>query len=180
MDTIASHFANALHTGYAIATWWNRLIGENRRSLLLLILHSKGKRLCKAQHQRRSHSRKEQLFRKVCNNQVKGLIRIKVKLVTSISQNTNVEMKAFPIRLQENGQITVPQPVQDNLNLTEGDMLTLLQVGNLVLLTPKQPQVPQLADKITAIMEAEGITLTDLLDGIETEREAIWQEQQNA
>ncbi|MBD1806189.1 AbrB/MazE/SpoVT family DNA-binding domain-containing protein [Microcoleus sp. FACHB-SPT15] len=89
-------------------------------------------------------------------------------------------MKAFPIRLQENGQITVPQPVQDNLNLTEGDMLTLLQVGNLVLLTPKQPQVPQLADKITAIMEAEGITLTDLLDGIETEREAIWQEQQNA
>ncbi|WP_199348430.1 AbrB/MazE/SpoVT family DNA-binding domain-containing protein [Microcoleus sp. FACHB-SPT15] len=100
--------------------------------------------------------------------------------MTSISQNTNVEMKAFPIRLQENGQITVPQPVQDNLNLTEGDMLTLLQVGNLVLLTPKQPQVPQLADKITAIMEAEGITLTDLLDGIETEREAIWQEQQNA
>ncbi|NEQ23730.1 MAG: AbrB/MazE/SpoVT family DNA-binding domain-containing protein [Microcoleus sp. SIO2G3] len=89
-------------------------------------------------------------------------------------------MKAFPIRLQENGQITVPQPVQDNLNLTEGDMLTLLQVGNLVLLTPKQPQVPQLVDKITAIMEAEGITLTDLLDGIETEREAIWQEQQNA
>ena len=89
-------------------------------------------------------------------------------------------MKAFPIRLQENGQITVPQPVQDNLNLTEGDMLTLLQVGNLVLLTPKQPQVPQLADKITAIMEAEGITLTDLLDGIETERGAIWQEQQNA
>ena len=89
-------------------------------------------------------------------------------------------MKAFPIRLQENGQITVPQPVQDNLNLTDGDMLTLLQVGNLVLLTPKQPQVPQLADKITAIMEAEGITLTDLLDGIETERKAIWQEQQNA
>ncbi len=89
-------------------------------------------------------------------------------------------MKAFRIRLQENGQITVPQPVQDNLNLTEGDILTLLQIGNLVLLTPKQPQVPQLADKITAIMEAEGVTLTDLLDGIETEREAIWQEQQNA
>jgi hypothetical protein len=33
----------------------------------------------------------------------------------------------------------------------------------VVLLTPKQPQVPQLADKISALMEQEGINLADLL-----------------
>ncbi len=98
--------------------------------------------------------------------------------MTSTSQDTNVEMRAFPIRLQERGQITVPQVVQDYLNVTEGDILTLLQIGDLVLLTAKQPQVPQLADKITAIMEDEGVALADLLEGIETEREAIWREQQ--
>ncbi|MCL1464414.1 AbrB/MazE/SpoVT family DNA-binding domain-containing protein [Argonema galeatum] len=86
-------------------------------------------------------------------------------------QNTNIEMRIFPIRLQEQGQITVPQVVQDNLNLTEGDMLTMLQVGDLVLLTPRQPQVPQLADKIIAIMEDEGVSLTDLVAGVEAERE---------
>lgn len=99
------------------------------------------------------------------------MIDRKVKLVTYSLQNTNIEMRIFPIRLQEQGQITVPQVVQDNLNVTEGDMLTMLQVGDLVLLTPRQPQVPQLADKIIAIMEDEGVSLTDLMAGVEAERE---------
>lgn len=98
--------------------------------------------------------------------------------MTSTSPNTNIEIKTFSIRLGEQGQITVPQMVQDHLNLTEGDMLTMIQVGELVLLTPRQPQVPQLADKITAIMEDEGVNLADLLTGLLAEREAIWQEQQ--
>ncbi|WP_290883033.1 AbrB/MazE/SpoVT family DNA-binding domain-containing protein [Fischerella sp.] len=101
--------------------------------------------------------------------------------MTSTSENTNVEMRAFPIRLQKEGQIIIPQAVQDYLSLTEGDTLILLQIGDLVLLTPKQPQVPQLADKIATLMENVGLDLSDLLEGLEIEREAIWQErQQNA
>lgn len=96
----------------------------------------------------------------------------------STLESTNVDLIAFPIRLEKEGQITVPQTVQERLNLTEGDMLTLMQIGDVVLLTPKQPQVPQLADRITALREDEGVSLTDLLEGIETEREAIWNEQQ--
>ena len=42
--------------------------------------------------------------------------------------------------------------------------------------TPKQPQVPRLADKILDMMEAGGVSLTDLLTGLEEEREAIWRE----
>ena len=95
--------------------------------------------------------------------------------MTFRSENTNIEMRAFPIRLEKEGQITVPQAVQDQLNLTEGDTLTLSQIGDLVLLTPKNLQVSQLADQITAIREDEGVDLTDLLDGIKTERAAIWQ-----
>jgi bifunctional DNA-binding transcriptional regulator/antitoxin component of YhaV-PrlF toxin-antitoxin module len=98
--------------------------------------------------------------------------------VTSTPDKTYFEMKAFPLRLQKEGQITVPPSVQTYFNLTEGDMLTLLQLGDLVLLTAKSLQVPQLADRITAIREGEGISLTDLLEGIAKEREKLWQEQQ--
>jgi hypothetical protein len=56
--------------------------------------------------------------------------------------------------------------------------LTLLQVGDVVLLTPKQPQVPQLADRIAALMEKEEISLADLLLGLAEERAAIWRERQ--
>lgn len=38
--------------------------------------------------------------------------------------------------------------------------------------------VPQLADKIAALMEAHNVSLTDLLVGLADEREAIWRERQ--
>ena len=96
----------------------------------------------------------------------------------SAALNTDTDAKTYPIRLRGRGQITVPQTVRDNLNVTEGDILTLLQVGDVVLLTPKRPQVPLLADKIVEMMEAEGVSLADLLSGLEEEREAILRERQ--
>jgi bifunctional DNA-binding transcriptional regulator/antitoxin component of YhaV-PrlF toxin-antitoxin module len=88
------------------------------------------------------------------------------------------DIKTYPIRLRDRGQITVPQAVRESLAVADGDILTLLQVGEVVLLTPKQPQVPQLADKISALMEQEGINLADLLSGLAEEREAIRQARQ--
>jgi AbrB family looped-hinge helix DNA binding protein len=98
--------------------------------------------------------------------------------MVSALQDTRVDVKTYPIRLRGRGQITVPQAVRDKLDVTEGDMLMLLQVGDVILLTPRQPQVPWLADKIADMMESEGVSLTDLLSGLEEEREAIWHERQ--
>lgn len=58
-------------------------------------------------------------------------------------------------------------------------MLVLLPIGNLIVLAPKQPQYPQLIDRIATIMENENVALTDLLAGLEAEREAIWREKQS-
>ena len=91
----------------------------------------------------------------------------------------DMEIKAFPIRIENEGKITIPEDLKRHLSLITGDLLTFLQIGDVVLLTPKQPQVPQIADKITAIMENTNLELGDLLQGLEAERQAIWQEQQN-
>ena len=99
--------------------------------------------------------------------------------MTITSQETDVEIKQFPIVLGQGGEITIPQLLQDSLNVNQGDMLVLLQIGNLILLAPKQPQAPQLIDRIVTIMENENVGLADLLAGLEAEREAIWQEKQS-
>jgi AbrB family looped-hinge helix DNA binding protein len=93
-------------------------------------------------------------------------------------QDTSINVKINPVRLRSRGQITIPQTVRDSLNVTEGDLLTLLQVGDVILLTPRQLQVPRLADKIVDMMEAEGVSLADLLSGLKEEREAMWRERQ--
>jgi len=99
--------------------------------------------------------------------------------VTITSQETDVQIQQFPIILGQGGEITIPQLLQDSLNVNQGDTLVLLQIGNLILLAPKQPQIPQLIDRIVTIMENENVSLTDLLAGLEAEREAIWQEKQS-
>jgi AbrB family looped-hinge helix DNA binding protein len=93
-------------------------------------------------------------------------------------QDTNLEIKTYPVRLRDRGQITVPQTVREQLQVVEGDMLVLLQLGDLVLLTPRHPQTPQLADKFAALLADEQVTLADLLLGLAEERQTIWQERQ--
>lgn len=88
----------------------------------------------------------------------------------------NSEIKTYPVRLRDRGQITVPQAVRDKLAVVEGDMLTLLQIGDTILLTPRQPQAPQLADRMATLMEQEGVSLADLLTGLAEERAAIQRE----
>lgn len=90
-----------------------------------------------------------------------------------------LEIKQIPIVLGQKGEITIPQVIQDSLNINEGDNLILLQIGDLIVLTPQQPQVPQLIDQIATLMENENVSLTDLLAGLEAEREVINPEQRS-
>ncbi|CAD5949370.1 AbrB/MazE/SpoVT family DNA-binding domain-containing protein [Planktothrix agardhii] len=90
-----------------------------------------------------------------------------------------LEIKQIPIVLGQKGEITIPQVIQDSLNINEGDHLILLQIGDLIVLTPQQPQVPQLIDQIATLMENENVSLTDLLAGLEAEREVINREQRS-
>jgi AbrB family looped-hinge helix DNA binding protein len=84
--------------------------------------------------------------------------------------------RIYNVRLRQRGQITMPREVRDRLNVSEGDTLTLVQMGSILLLTPERPVVPLLADRIVELMETQGVTLADLLIGLEEERAAIYQE----
>ena len=96
----------------------------------------------------------------------------------AISNNSNPEIQTFSISLQANGQVTIPVALREQLQLSEGDQLTLIQVGDLVLLSPKALVVPQLVEQISTLREAEGISLGELLDGLTVERQALWEENQ--
>lgn len=66
-------------------------------------------------------------------------------------------------RMREKGQITIPSEIRESLHLAKDSILSIVKVGNGILLTPK----PSLFEAVSAefIKEAEekGITLDDLL-----------------
>jgi len=61
------------------------------------------------------------------------------------------------------------------LSLNQGNILTITQIGDAVLLMPQKLYTPTFAEKFTQIMEEDGVTLADLLTGLAEEREKIGQ-----
>jgi hypothetical protein len=70
----------------------------------------------------------------------------------------------------------MPQALREQLALDDGDSLVLVKMGDLVFLSPKPLQVPRLADRLAGMLDQSGITLADLLQDLEEQRTAIWQE----
>jgi len=85
-------------------------------------------------------------------------------------------MQTYTIRLRERGQLTLPQKIRKRLLLDTGDTLTLVQIDDILLLSPKQPAIPRLAKEFSRIMDDEGVSLAELLEGLEEERERFWHE----
>lgn len=80
-------------------------------------------------------------------------------------------MQTYSVRLRERGQLTIPQAARDLLSMKEGDTLTLIQVDDLLVLGATQPQVPRLSAEFSRIMDEEGVSLADLLEGLNEERQ---------
>ena len=87
--------------------------------------------------------------------------------------------QTYTVRLRERGQITIPQAVRDKWakEIDDPDLLNLVQIGDALFLSPKRALLPELSRQFSAIMDEEGVTLADLLEGLAEEREAIYREQ---
>ena len=85
---------------------------------------------------------------------------------------------AYTVRLRERGQITLPQSVRNNLAVDTGDTLNLVQIDDILLLSPRQALIPKLSQEFTELMKEEGISLAELLQGLEEERRLIQQEKE--
>ena len=88
----------------------------------------------------------------------------------------DITLQTYPVRLRGGGQITIPQAIRERLAFNDGDFLVMVEVDGMVFLAPKPLQAPRLADRLADMMDEAGATLADLLQGIEGERIAIWQE----
>jgi bifunctional DNA-binding transcriptional regulator/antitoxin component of YhaV-PrlF toxin-antitoxin module len=67
--------------------------------------------------------------------------------------------------------VTLPKSLRDAYGLEAGDLLTLLDLGGVFVLSPRQSEIDALADRITKSLEAKGETLESMLQVLREERE---------
>jgi bifunctional DNA-binding transcriptional regulator/antitoxin component of YhaV-PrlF toxin-antitoxin module len=87
------------------------------------------------------------------------------------TEPVNSSIKVFSLELQTQGKIVIPQDILNTLQIDEGETLALVQVGDFILLTSKLPLVDTLTEKFISLMDVNQVSLNELLDGLQQERQ---------
>jgi len=86
-------------------------------------------------------------------------------------------MTTTTIQIRRKGVITLPAKLRRQYNLDEGDVFTLVDLGDgSFLLTPQVSQVAHLGDQVARLMEEEGVTVEEMLEALDQEREIYYRE----
>ncbi len=81
------------------------------------------------------------------------------------------------IHVRKKGSLTLPIYLRKKYNVGEGDVFTLIDLGEgAFLLTPKVSKVNQLGGRIADILENDGVSLDDLLTSLDQERQQYYQD----
>ncbi len=68
------------------------------------------------------------------------------------------------------GQFTIPAQIRREMGIREGDVFSLIRLGDTLIATRKRLVAQEVARAIEALVEEEGISLEDLLEGLKEER----------
>ena len=79
-------------------------------------------------------------------------------------------------KVWKQGQLTIPASLRKELGLDEAQIVSLVKVGNSILLTPKRLEGDSLATKAEMILKKKKISLGDVLKDLEDERRRYHQE----
>lgn len=81
------------------------------------------------------------------------------------------------IQIRNKGSLTLPVELRRKYGLDEGDVLTLIDLGDgSFVLYPNVTTVDRSGDRVAQRMEEQGVTLDEILETLDEERERYYQE----
>jgi len=81
------------------------------------------------------------------------------------------------IQVRKKGALTLPVDLRDKYGVGEGDVYTLIDLGDgSFLLTPRVSQVNRLGDRIAEKMSGYDVNMDDLLQALDDERERYYRD----
>ena len=81
------------------------------------------------------------------------------------------------IQIRGKGTVTLPIELRRKYGLDEGDIITLIDLGDgSFLLTPIVTKIDRLGDRIAQAIAEEGVSLDEIMTALDEEREHYYQE----
>ncbi len=67
------------------------------------------------------------------------------------------------VRMQEKGQVTIPQEIRKKLGLKRGDLVAVMEAPDGVFITPQQVLATKAFDRIGDVLKDQGLSLDELI-----------------
>jgi bifunctional DNA-binding transcriptional regulator/antitoxin component of YhaV-PrlF toxin-antitoxin module len=86
-------------------------------------------------------------------------------------------MNEGTIQLRDKGVITLPIGLRRKYSLRAGDVFSLVELGEgAFALTPQPSRVAALGDKVSELLQDAGVSVEDVLQTLDEERERYYSE----
>ena len=85
-------------------------------------------------------------------------------------------IKSFVTEIKARGQLTIPKKIREMSHLEEGQVVSIIPVGESVVITPKRLELNEARRQIRKILKESGLSIEDVLAGLEEERESLYKE----
>lgn len=85
-------------------------------------------------------------------------------------------IKTAIAEIKSRGQLTIPKKIRESSHLEEGQVVSIIPVGESVIITPKRLELDEARRQMRRIMKASGLSEKELLKGLKEERESLYEE----
>jgi AbrB family looped-hinge helix DNA binding protein len=85
-------------------------------------------------------------------------------------------MKPLTTEIKSRGQLTIPKKIRVMGHLEEGQVVSIIPIGDSVIITPKRLALDEARREIRRILKASGLTEQNLLKGLQEERDELYRE----
>jgi len=86
------------------------------------------------------------------------------------------DVKPYKSQIRGRGQMTIPKKVREKGALYDGEAVSIIPIGDSILVTPRKLELDEARLQLGRIMKASGVTLETLIEGLEDERRALFEE----
>jgi len=83
---------------------------------------------------------------------------------------------AYKTEIRQRGQVTIPKSVRDASGLDEGCSVTLIPLGESILIAPQKLGLDEARRKIQQAIRATGMPPDEVLAGLTAERQALFED----
>jgi AbrB family looped-hinge helix DNA binding protein len=84
--------------------------------------------------------------------------------------------KVSVAEIKSRGQLTIPKRIREMSQLEEGQVVSIIPVGDSLIITPKRLALDEARREIKKVLKASGLSIEELLVGLKEERSALTRE----